>query len=114
MVRDAIWGWREQGIRGHFLGFWHLLLVGSGAVYWDRELDKDSALVGGGEGGGRGDHRHIELIAFETSEQGCQAGNQMTRSRALGTGWVEETRGVKTRFYIIQGATYWKLYHYFR
>ena len=57
---------------------------------------------GGRWGGlGRGDHRHIELIAFETSEQGCQAGNQMTRSRALGTGWVEETRGVKTRFYII-------------
>lgn len=33
MVMDAIWGWREQGIRGHFLGFWHLLLVGSGAVF---------------------------------------------------------------------------------
>lgn len=49
---EALWSWREQGIRGHFLGFCHLLLVGSGAVYWDRELDKDSALVGGGEGWG--------------------------------------------------------------
>lgn len=58
-------------------------------------------LVEVGRVGERGDHRHIELIAFETSQQRCQAGNRITRSRALGTGWVEETRGVKTRFYII-------------